>query len=206
MLAFMFVTLAIITGYIQGGRINKTIHVELRHSYIIWSALLLQVAMLFIGPVLGDVLAAYAIVGHFAAYIMVVTFLLLNWNIRGLQVIAAGLICNLFAIVAASSSSTVSAAIASEAVRGGFTQIVALFSAKPLWFLGDIFTMPSMLSGDTFSIGDVLVGIGLYLGSRQVLFTWPASSRFQIKSRYQPKHLNRPSDTADQVELTDIAS
>jgi hypothetical protein len=206
MLAFMFVTLAIITGYIQGGRINKTIHVELRHSYIIWSALLLQVAMLFMRPVLGDVLAAYAIVGHFVAYILVVTFLLLNWNIRGLQVIAAGLICNLFAIVATSSYSTVSAAVASEVVQGGLTQIVALFKAKPLWFLGDVLILPAVLGGDTFSIGDVLVGIGLFLGSRQVLFTWPASSRFQIKNRYQPKHLNKPSTAAEQIELTDIAS
>ncbi|MBI4734054.1 MAG: DUF5317 family protein [Rubrobacteridae bacterium] len=202
MLAFAFVALAIVIGYVQGGKINKTIHIELKHAYLIWLAFGLQVFMLMVKPVFGDIIAAYTIVGHFAAYILVVTFLLLNWSIRGLQVIAAGLICNLFAIVASSSYAGNPSLTAGSQTITDFSSMVALFKAKPLWFLGDVFSMPGLLKADTFSIGDILVGMGLFLGTRKVLFSWPATTRFQIKNRYQPKHLNN----AGEAEFTDIAS
>jgi hypothetical protein len=202
-LAFAFVALAIVIGYIQGGKINKTIHIELKHSYLIWSAFGLQVFMLMVKPIFGDIIASYTIVGHFAAYILVVTFLLMNWNIRGLQVIAAGLICNLFAIVASSSYAGNPSLTAGSQQITDFSSIVALFKAKPLWFLGDVFSMPALMGSDTFSVGDILVGLGLFIGTRKVLFSWPETARFQIKSRYQPKHLNN----ANQVEFDEeIAS
>jgi hypothetical protein len=181
MLAFIFVASAIVLGYIQGGRINKTVHVELKHSYLVWFALSLQIGTLLIRPVL--------------------TFLLLNWNIRGLPLIAAGLICNLFAIVSIAGSSSVPSIITGNSVNTDIASIAAIFKSKPLWFIGDIFSMPALLGGDTFSVGDLLVGVGLFIGTRQVLFTW-SRRRFQVLSRYQPKHLNN----ANQEELNDIAS
>jgi hypothetical protein len=201
MLAFIFVASAIVLGYIQGGRINKTVHVELKHSYLVWFALSLQIGTLLIRPVFGDIIATYSIVGHFMAYVLVVTFLLLNWNIRGLPLIAAGLICNLFAIVSIAGSSSVPSIITGNSVNTDIASIAAIFKSKPLWFIGDIFSMPALLGGDTFSVGDLLVGVGLFIGTRQVLFTW-SRRRFQVLSRYQPKHLNN----ANQEELNDIAS
>ncbi|MBS3908846.1 MAG: DUF5317 domain-containing protein [Actinobacteria bacterium] len=179
-----FIMLALVFGYLQGGKLASLSQVRLRYGLLVVAAFILQ-ATVYVWDTSYLSVAAIGIIANGASYALIIVFMLANRGIAGAPVIATGLLLNFFAILSNGGYMPGSIAVAG-------TGLVNLgYPADPplLWFLGDVLSMPQALSfGGAFSIGDVCVGIGVFAGLRELME--PASAEIRIlRPRYQPKHL-----------------
>src|SRR5262245_5780973 len=164
----MFILYAVLVGvalgFLLGGRLAGLAELHFRFPWVILGALLLQV-VLFSGPVserIGE-LGPILYVGSTAA---VVVAILADWRIPGLPVVALGAASNLLAILA--TGGYMPAAPAAMASLGkGVPTVCSNSSVVPDPALGpltDVFAMPHwMPAANVFSVGDVIIGIGVVL-------------------------------------------
>jgi Family of unknown function (DUF5317) len=99
-------------------------------------------------------------------------FLAANWRVPGVPLTALGAALNLLAIAANGGVMPASpAALAAAGLpvdRPGFSNSAALAEPR-LAFLGDVFAIPaSWPLSNVFSVGDVLIGVGLAWGVHRV--------------------------------------
>jgi hypothetical protein len=150
-----------------GGRLGALAELRLRHVWAIYGAL--GLAVLGIGlPGLPDWLRSALLV---AAYPVGAVFLAANRRVPGMLLTAAGAALNLLAIAANGGVMPASPdALARAGLTGGegFENSAALADAR-LAFLGDVFAIPaSWPLSNVFSVGDVLIGVGLAWGLHRV--------------------------------------
>lgn len=156
------IPIGVVAGFLLGGRLNRLGELRFRWAWLAVAGLVAQI-VLFAEPVasaVGDLGPAVYVASTAAVLIAVVR----NWPITGMPIVALGAASNLLAIVAnggvmPASPEAISAIdpLGSE----GFSNSVVM--ADPaLRPLTDIFALPSWLPfTNVFSIGDVLIGIGL---------------------------------------------
>jgi hypothetical protein len=153
---------------LAGGRLGALVELRLRRVWAIYAAL--GLAVLGVGlPGLPDGLRSLLLV---AAYPVGAVFLLANWRVPGMPLVALGAACNLLAITANGGVMPASAeALAAAGLPPddpGFENSAALADPR-LAFLGDVFAIPAAWPlSNVFSVGDVLIGAGLAWGLHRV--------------------------------------
>jgi Family of unknown function (DUF5317) len=144
-----------------GGRLGALVELRLRRVWAVYAALGLAVAGVGL-PGLPDGLRSLLLV---AAYPVGAVFLAANRRVPGIAVVALGAALNLLAICAnggvmpASPAALATAGLPAD--QPGFQSSTAVDDPR-LAFLGDVFAIPaSWPLANVFSVGDVLIGLGL---------------------------------------------
>jgi hypothetical protein len=151
-----------------GGHLGALAELRLRRVWAVYAAL--GLAVLGIGlPGLHDGLRSTLLV---AAYPVGAVFLGANRRVPGMLLVALGAALNLLAITAnggrmpASPSALARAGLAVD--ESGFQSSAAVAEPR-LAFLGDVFAIPaSWPLSNVFSVGDLLIGLGLAWGLHRV--------------------------------------
>jgi hypothetical protein len=153
----MFILYAIViglaVGFLVGGRAAGLGEIQLRWSWVILGGLLVQV-VLFSEPV------------YIGSTALVIAAILANRAIPGMRLVALGAASNLTAIVSNGGYMPASAQAAAALGKAHPTSYSnsAIIPAPVLAPLTDIFALPAWLPfANVFSIGDVLIGIGIGL-------------------------------------------
>jgi hypothetical protein len=162
------VVLSALAVPLTGGRLGALVDLRLRHVWAVYVALGLAVLAVEL-PGLPDGLRSLLLV---AAYPVGAVFLAANWRVPGILLTALGAALNLLAIAAnggvmpASPAALASAGLAAD--DPGF-QNSAVLADPRLAFLGDVFAIPgSWPLSNVFSVGDVLIAVGLAWGLHRV--------------------------------------
>jgi hypothetical protein len=162
-----------------GGKLSRLALVRFRGWWIVVAALLSQILIIEIFP---EVNRTFLDGVHLATYVAAGVFVILNWNIPGLLIIAAGGAMNGITIalnggqLPASREALKMAGI--ELAKGDFVNSGVL-KDPVLPLLGDIFVWPAPFPlANVFSFGDALIVIGTFYaahkitGSRLVKRAW----------------------------------
>jgi hypothetical protein len=177
MLVALAACVALATVIITGGRLAELALVRLRHSYLVPLALGAQIMVVSLVP--GSFEGLHKPV-HIATYAALAAFLWSNRHLPGLVIIAVGAAGNAAAITANGGVMPASAAALARAGMPAdkgteFANSAAMESAKLSW-LGDVFAVPaSWPISNVFSIGDLLIAIGL-----TTTLHWCCQSRLAI--------------------------
>ena len=164
----VFILYAIVAGLVigrlLGGRFDNLGALSFRWTWVAIAGLAAQV-VLFSAPVSAAVGDAGAPL-YVASTVAVLGFVLGNVGIPGMPIVALGAGLNLLAIAA--NGGTMPASGAALAALGTGTSTGYINSrelvAPILLPLGDVFALPSWMPfANVFSVGDVLVGAGIFL-------------------------------------------
>lgn len=156
------VLIGLLAGFVAGGRLSGLAAIQLRWSWVMLAGLLVQV-VLFSEPVSARIGGLGPPI-YVASTAVVIGAVLANRAVTGMLIVAVGAVSNLAAIVA----------------NGGYmpadpAALTALGAAHPTAYsnstivpnpvlapLTDIFALPAWVPfANVFSIGDVLIGIGV---------------------------------------------
>jgi hypothetical protein len=157
-----------LTVPLAGGRLGALAELRLRRVWAIYAALAL--AVLGVGlPGLADWARSGLLL---AAYPVGAVFVLANRWLPGMRLAALGAALNLLAIAA--NGGVMPASEAAREAAGlpaddpGFENSTVVDDPR-LEFLGDVFAIPaSWPLSNVFSVGDVLIGLGLAWGLHRV--------------------------------------
>ncbi|MCU1395694.1 MAG: hypothetical protein JWM34_4122 [Ilumatobacteraceae bacterium] len=162
----MIIVVAAIIGIdlvrMSGADLRRLIDLPIRHLWLIWLALGVQVGVL---TILSDHVAGW--VGdtvHLATYAMAAGFVVINRRVPGIVIMGVGAAMNMTAIVANGGQMPASASAwhtAGRAPTTGFTNSGPVPHPR-LQILGDIFAIPKGWPlANVFSIGDIILVLGL---------------------------------------------
>jgi hypothetical protein len=162
---FVLVLLSVVAA---GGDLRRLTTLRFRWRGLLFAALAVQVLVISVLHLSHDVDVA----AHIASYVLVSGFLVANWRVPGMGVLALGAMLNFIAITA---NVGVMPASAGALRRAGFDREYAHFRnsqalkhARLPW-LGDQFAIPkSWPVHNVFSVGDVLIVLGAAIGVHQV--------------------------------------
>jgi hypothetical protein len=157
------IPIGILVGYLLGGRLGRLGELRLRWVPLALLGLLIQVFLFT--DTFGSPFGEASTVVYMASSFLVFVALLRNIRVPGMALAAIGAASNLLAIVANGGYMPADpAGVAALGLGGpGYTSSVIL-TDPALPFLTDIFTMPAwMPAANIFSIGDVLLGVGVAL-------------------------------------------
>lgn len=157
-------TLCVATVPLAGGRLGNLSALVFRRAWAGVAALVLQYTIIRAFPG-GDQTLNGAM--HLVSYGLMFYFLAANLSIPGLWMVGLGGACNAMAIAAndgimpARPEALATAGVTQ--VPGEFANSAAVADAK-LWFLGDVFALPSDWPfSNVFSIGDILLIAGAFI-------------------------------------------
>jgi hypothetical protein len=165
----MFILYAIVVGLVvgrlTGGRVERLADIRFRWAALAFAGVAVQLVLFF--PAVADALAgprSLAIALYVGSTAAVLCAVIRNIRLTGLPFVALGAALNLAAIVANGGlmpATPGAVAAAGLTLEGGFTAgSVTDDPALPL--LVDRFALPAWLPlSNVFSIGDVLIGIGI---------------------------------------------
>jgi hypothetical protein len=176
--AFAIVLLSVL---VTGGDLRRLTKLEFKWRGLLVAALLVQILVISVLHLSHNVDVAF----HIWSYVLVSGFLVANWRIPGMWVLALGAMLNFLAI---SANVGVMPANADALRRAGFDRQYAHFQnsqalkhARLPW-LGDQFAIPkSWPVHNVFSVGDVLIVLGAGIGMHQV-----CESRLTKSGRRRP--------------------
>ncbi len=169
MLLLVAIAVAVILVPALRGDLRALSTLRFRLTWLLGVALLLQILVItvFPGPRTPLRLGAYL-----GSYALAVAFLFLNRSIPGFWLIGVGAFLNLVAIGA--NTGVMPATLGALATAGVsppgevFANSAYVENAR-LWFLGDVFAIPSSWPlANVFSVGDVLIALG---AARAILAT-----------------------------------
>ncbi len=155
------VPVGLLVGLLMGGRIGALARLRIRWAWLAVAGFVVQLAIysMAVGDALGDAVPVVYVLSNVA----VLAAVLRNLPLRGMPVIAAGALCNMAAIVANGGympADPSALATAGVDTSGPTNSIVVADPALRL--LTDIFAIPAAIPlANVFSIGDVLIGIGV---------------------------------------------
>lgn len=163
-LGVLFV-LCLLSVPLCGGRLGAIGELRLRATGVIGAAVAIQVVIISVVPH-GAPALHHAI--HLSTYALAAAFAWLNRRVPGLALAAVGGAANLAAIAANGGVMPARAGAlriaGMEEAKGGFQNSVAVRDAHLAW-LGDVFALPaSWPIHNVFSIGDVLLVLGVLGG------------------------------------------
>lgn len=156
------IPLGILVGLARGGRLGNLAEFRFEWGWLAFAGLFAQV-VLFSEPV-GALVGQAGPVLYTASSLAVLAVVLRNRRLPGLKLIAAGAISNLVAIIANGGympADSAALALAGMDPATGFSNSIVTNRAV-LGPLTDIFALPEWVPfANVFSIGDVLVGLGI---------------------------------------------
>jgi Family of unknown function (DUF5317) len=159
------IPIGIAVGFLMGGRLDRLGELRFEWGWLAIAGLAVQIVLFsgLVGDAVGRGVGEAIYVASTGAVLIAVWR---NLNVPGLPLVALGAIFNLVAIVANEGiMPTTYAALAAAGLSAedGFSNsaVVADPAVAPLT---DIFAMPPWLPfANVFSIGDVLIGLGIVL-------------------------------------------
>lgn len=159
------VLLGLVAGLLFGGRPGRLAEMRLRWTSLIVAGMVIQ-GLLYSEPVSERVAQLAPEVGpmvYVTSMVMVLAAVVRNVRLPGLALVAIGAAANLAAIVANGGYMPASrAALGSHLPPGGGYSNSIVLTEPALAPLTDIFALPDWLpGGNVFSIGDVLIGLGI---------------------------------------------
>jgi hypothetical protein len=157
--------LAVCTVPLAGGRLSALAELSFRRAWTLPAALGLQLLIVYVLPGAPEPLLNAA---HAGSYVFALVFVVANWRVPGLAVIAAGGALNFIAIAANAGVMPARAAALRTAgladTPGQFASSVSVAHPQ-LGFLGDVFAVPaSWPVANVYSVGDVLIVLGAAIG------------------------------------------
>ena len=171
------VVIGLIAGFLAGGRPSGLAAIQLKWSWVILAGLLIQV-VLFSEPVSARIGGLGPPI-YMASTALVIGAVLANRAIRGMLIVAAGAVSNLAAIVAnggymPADPAALTALGAAHPTAYSNSPIVANPALAPLT---DIFALPPWVPfANVFSIGDVLIGVGVVVVIVSAMRAWDRPS------------------------------
>ena len=169
------IPLGILLGLAQGGRLGNLAELRFEWGWLAFAGLLAQV-VLFSEPV-GPLVGQAGPILYVASSLLVLVVVLRNRALPGLKLVAVGAISNLIGIVAnggympADPGALARAGLDPTSYSNSIVTNRAAFPA-----LTDIFAMPDWMPfANVFSIGDVLIGIGIVVAIAAGMAPRPAS-------------------------------
>lgn len=189
----MFILYAMVlgigTGYILGGRLKRLIGRPLEFKSAAFAALLIQLVVFSDNPLAEALPGTGIVVFHLLSYLCLAAFVVKNWKTHGIIPIGAGILSNALVIfVNGGYMPTIPENLARTSVgqsagmisQGQAIHNSALMTADThLAWLGDMFYMPAWMPfSNVFSIGDVLIGLGVL-----IYFAW--GMKIQPKTEQQ---------------------
>jgi len=165
MLMALLAGLLVATVPLFGGHLRALAHVRIKSSWLVAGALALQVVAISVVPTWPRVVLVSA---HLVSYLMAGWFVWLNRRVSGLPIVALGGVLNAVTIAVnggtlpASRSALATAGI--HPVAGDFNNSGVLAHPHLAW-LGDVIPVPaSVPMANVFSVGDLLILLGLAYG------------------------------------------
>jgi Family of unknown function (DUF5317) len=169
-LFFAVIAAALVIAVLIGGDVRRLSHLRIRHLELLFAAFAVKAAVAVLGTAHSQLSVNVARPLNVIGACLLLAVVWFNRRIPGAFLFGAGLILNLVVILTFGGRMPVlvpadadpnSAAVA--LLRGGLDPLhVALQHPQGLWFIGDIFTIPS-IGGHTslVSIGDLLMAAGV---------------------------------------------
>lgn len=156
---------ALCTVPLAGGRLGALAEVSFHRAWALPAALGLQMLIVYVLPgAPSEALNA----AHVASYVLALVFVVANWRVPGLVVIAAGGALNFLAIAA---NAGVMPARPGALAEAGLADTPGQFASSAgvahpaLGFLGDVFAVPAAWPvHNVFSVGDVMIVMGVAIG------------------------------------------
>jgi hypothetical protein len=162
MIILVLVGVAALVAIARGGSLARLAQLDLHWFLLLFVPLALQ---LLIYTPLAERLALPAPAVYVTSMLVAALVVARNARQPGFPVLLAGLLANL-AVIAANGgympvSEAARAASGLPPIAGSHNNVVPMSDATPLWFLGDLFPIPSVVPlANVFSVGDVLIALG----------------------------------------------
>ena len=157
--------LAVMLGKLLGGKLSNLGAVSLSAKWLAFAAIGLQIAAFPSDVLPWSTPTGAAKVLWLVSYVLLVSFLVVNRSLPGVLVVAAGVACNLFAILA--NGGLMPVLRSALAASGGGYQVHnnSIRLGHPhLAFLVDRWAAPSWVPlANVYSVGDVVIGAGVLL-------------------------------------------
>jgi Family of unknown function (DUF5317)/Major Facilitator Superfamily len=151
------IALGVCFALVLGGRLSRLLDVELRHAWLVFSALGLQL-LLFFEVAVGS----FETPVHLGSYALLFGFAFANARNLALLPLSLGMALNSIAIVANDGHMPVAPQAWDAAGLSADAHSNVRLGADHVGFLGDVFALPkSFPLTNVFSIGDILIGIGM---------------------------------------------
>ena len=163
MLILAVCALAVVSPLAAGRWPARLVLHRWRWPQLIWIALLVQIAIMSLGFAQGA-----APVLHVLTYVAAAVFLWLNRELPGVLIVGAGALSNGITIALNGGALPASAdAVAAAGIdHGDEFANSAIIDDPVLPWLGDVFAWPApMPLANTFSIGDVLIVVGVVVAA-----------------------------------------
>jgi hypothetical protein len=162
MLTVFICAAALLAAAGTGGRIRRLAEVQLRHVWLLWAALAVQIVTISVIP---DTHPAALSGAHVASYLAAGVFLLINRRLPGVWLIGTGGALNGVVITLNGGTLPASAAAlqaSGQDVSTGQFNNSAVLADPYLPMLGDVFATPAWLpTSNVFSLGDVAIWLGV---------------------------------------------
>jgi Family of unknown function (DUF5317) len=168
------VVAGLLVGALTGGRIERLGDVRFRLAPLALLALAIQIVLF--SPLANGFPEAAARATYVVSTALVGIVVIANWRLAGLPVIALGAALNLAAILANGGAMPASpSALAALGMGAGGNTNSVLVDHPALEPLTDIFALPAWLPlANVFSVGDVLIGIGVAIAIAGAMRRRPA--------------------------------
>jgi hypothetical protein len=171
------VLVGLVLGLLLGGRPDGLARLQIRWAPLIVGGMAIQ-AVLFAEPVARQV-GSLGPTLYLASTLLVLAAVFRNWRLAGLPLVALGAVSNQVAILANGGFMPASAAALAAQGRSEATVYSnsAYVSDPILAPLTDIFAMPTWIPlANVFSIGDVILGVGVAIAIVSAMRARPAGS------------------------------
>lgn len=163
----MFGVAGLVVGLAAGGRFVRLLEVRFRWPLVVLAAYIVKEAGVFFAPLSASPIAPWLYVVALAA--LVAWTLWHRRQLRGIEVVAAGMAMNLVAVLANFGHMPVSRALADRGpkellIRGVLGQYVLAGHGTRLEWLGDWIELPGTLGRllpQAYSPGDLVAALGM---------------------------------------------
>jgi Family of unknown function (DUF5317) len=169
-LFFAVIAAALAIAVIIGGDVRRLSQLRVRHVEVLLAAFATKVAVALLGTAHSTIAVAAARPLNVVGAILLLAVVWFNRRIPGALIFGVGLTLNLVVIVAFGGRMPVLLPRGADPtspilalLRGGLDPLhVALDHPQGLWFIGDIFNIPSIGGHSSLvSIGDLLMAAGV---------------------------------------------
>jgi hypothetical protein len=156
------VAIGIALGLLCGGRLSALARLPVRGLWLVYAAIALQVVAFPSGVLPWSTSDGTARVLWLLSYTLLLSFVCTNFRIRGVPLIALGLLSNLCAILANGGHMPASpAAVHAAGLTYRLRNNSITTGHAHLSWLVDRWAVPAWIPlGNVFSIGDVLIAVG----------------------------------------------
>lgn len=158
-----FTILGLVCGLLLGGRLGALGQLRVRHLWLAYAAVALQLVAFPSGRLPWSTSTDVAITLWLVSYVLLLALVFFNRRVTGFLLIGAGIVSNLIAIL--SNGGLMPAKISALRAAGVLFRLHnnSVTTSRPhAALLIDRFAWPRWLPlANVFSVGDVLIGLGL---------------------------------------------